>query len=157
MATLESVKLHRVTHDDLDQVVEIDQLSFDECVTRGIVDHLLDQNDTVGAWLDDQLLGFVMYRRGFHYSGDDDESDHSLIHVSRLAVHPSTRHRGVGRLLVDHVARAATIEGRQVVMSVWTDDTSLGPVCFLASVGFQVERIAGSVSLYKLLIKEGDV
>ncbi len=156
MAILEDVKLHRVTHRDVEQVVEIDQLSFDECVTVGIVDHLLDQNDTVGAWIDDQLLGFVMYRRGFHYN-DNDDPDHALIHVSRLAVHPSTRHRGIGRLLVDHVRRAATIEKRQVVMSVWTDDTSIGPVCFLAAVGFMVERIAGSVSLYKLLIKEGDV
>jgi ribosomal protein S18 acetylase RimI-like enzyme len=143
---------------DVDGIVEIDQLSFDNCLSRAVVFEkmskaLANADRRAITCLDSdehEVLGYMF--GAFHASRHDDEANVGLSQftISRLAVHPSTRWRYIGTSLIDHAFRIATqanSTGIQVAINV--DDVSIGALMFLERMQFELSATAGILNLYE--------
>lgn len=121
--------LRPLTHADLRDVLEIEELSFDNPWDEGDFIRALRRRDVRGVVMDavdagrGMLGGFVLYRRGMQFH-----------EVLNLAVRPSLRLRGIGRSLIWFAASP-----RFTVVTV--RESNLGAQKFYRSIGFQAVRI----------------
>lgn len=96
-----------MTLDDLDEVLEIERASFQTPWSRGAFRYELTQNRvarSVVARAGGRLLGYLCLWEIGHE-----------IHVTNLAVHPSSRRRGIARVLLGHILEGARQNGVELV------------------------------------------
>lgn len=97
-------EFHKLSIDDLDEILEIERLSFKTPWTRlAFINEIEFQNSIFEVmWVDDRLVGYG----GFWHIMDE-------AHISNIAIHPEYRRKGLGtqllaRLLEEAVANGAT-------------------------------------------------
>jgi len=130
------------TPEDIDQIVELEQLSYDDCYTRDAIEMLMESQTFYVNTLEDQVLGYVTYKHQLNEQQED------CICIYRLAVHPSCRHRGIGWRLVDFVVGVARTMNKELEFVLMTDDLPIASQCFLAAMKFERVREAGIVAVY---------
>ena len=91
---LSSLLIRRMTHDDLEQVIAIDQVSFSLPWPKRSFQYELDENFVSRCWVADvdghiaaMMVGWMMM----------DE-----LHIATLATHPDYRGRGIGKKILIH-------------------------------------------------------
>ena len=102
MVAVPEVVIRRMTMDDLDTVLQIDQLSFPQPWPESSYRFELTTNQA-SILLDDRLVGYV----GCWLLVDE-------VHISTLAVHPDFRQRGVARHLLKSVLQQAASSGAEL-------------------------------------------
>lgn len=114
--------------EDLDAVVEIDRMSFDDPLSGDEFIARLRCFNTIGmvAEADRVIVGYVIY--SLHASH---------LFVSRLAVHPRHRMQRVGRTLLHKLF--CKLHERRPEMLIDVLDTELGAHLFLKACGFTAE------------------
>ena len=143
---------------DLDGILEIDQLSFENCFSREVIlDRIQEHTDyadrraiTCSDLNDFDVLGFMF--GAFHTSRHESEKKlgRSQFTISRLAVHPSTRWRYIGTSLIDHAIRLAKkANSTSVQVGINVDDVSVGSLIFLERMQFELSATAGILNLYE--------
>ena len=98
-----SYVIRKMTLDDLEQVVAIDQVSFSLPWPQRSFRFELTDNETSRCWVADlngrviaMIVGWLIL----------DE-----LHIATIATHPEFRGRGIGRQLLLHALKAAKAEG----------------------------------------------
>ena len=149
------------TSDDVDGILEIDQLSFENCFLRQmILDRIQEQGEygerlerrsvTCSDSNDFEVLGYMF--GVFHASRHEDEQKlgRTQFTISRLAVHPSTRWRYIGTSLIDHAIKMAkNANSTSVQVGINVDDVSVGSLIFLERMQFELSATAGILNLYE--------
>lgn len=138
---------------DVEQIVEIDELSFDDCLTRSSVLASFGKKNTKMILCIDvrnnDVLGFMTMLR--HVSRRCEDGIQDQISVTRIAVHPSTRVNGVGRMMVEKaIDMAKEIEASGVQFVVQVDTISIGTLCFFERMNFSLSATAGVLNIYEL-------
>lgn len=98
-----SYVIRKMTMDDFEQVVAIDQLSFSLPWPARSFRFELTDNPASRCWVV-ELDGRVVAMLVGWFIVDE-------IHIATIATHPEFRNRGIGRNLLLHVLRAAKEEG----------------------------------------------
>lgn len=135
--------VRRATIHDLPEIMEIEQLSIKESLPVQTVSLIMDNPNyrvcvcTVYIDGEEQILGYSMWQ--------DVNNTHV---ISRLLVHPSCWHRGVGRTLVEDTIDDAMKCSNDCDFVCITEQAVLGFPVFLRSLGFELNREAGCVNLY---------
>ena len=125
----EPLILSPMTLDDLDEVLEIERVSFKTPWSRGAFRYELTQNRVARSLVvrcGRQLAGYLCLWEIGHE-----------IHITNLAVHPSFRRRGVARVLLGHVVAGARRDGVELVF-LEVRPTNLEAVALYESFGFRV-------------------
>ena len=143
-------------HSDIEQIIEVDELSFNECHTSGsMLRTLTNPNNKMLLCIDsrnDDVLGYMIMLR--HKSRDESEPDREQVSITRIAVHPSTRQRGIGRLFIENAVRMAKgIDASALQLVVKADDISIGSQFFIERAGFILSATAGVLNLYSMDIE----
>jgi len=148
--TLDDTMLRHAHQCDLDDIIEIEMLSFENPLPRITLQRLIDDNQFLlcGLARDGffEVLGCVQYE----YTVDLN------ILASRLAVHPSCRRRGIGSKIIAYLRQNAggdqadeSDEDHYVDYVMRPFDHAIGAELFLAKENFTFEKSAGAVSLYR--------
>lgn len=106
MVAIPEIVVRRMTMDDLDTVLQIDQLSFPQPWPESSYRFELTANQAsilLVAEMDGRLVGYV----GCWLLVDE-------VHISTLAVHPEFRKRGVARRLLISVLQQSVREGAEL-------------------------------------------
>jgi ribosomal-protein-alanine N-acetyltransferase len=127
--TQEAPSLAPMTLDDLDEVLEIERVSFHTPWSRGAFRYELTQNRVARSLvvrLGRELAGYLCLWEIGHE-----------IHITNLAVRPTLRRRGVARALLAHVLSGARRDGMELVF-LEVRPTNLEAVSLYESFGFRV-------------------
>ena len=125
----DGLSLAPMTLDDLDEVLEIERVSFQTPWSRGAFRYELTQNRVARSLvvrLGRQLAGYLCLWEIGHE-----------IHVTNLAVHPSWRRRGIARALLGHVLDGARRDGMDLVF-LEVRPTNHEALALYESFGFRV-------------------
>jgi ribosomal-protein-alanine N-acetyltransferase len=125
----DALSLSPMTLDDLDEVLEIERMSFQTPWSRGAFRYELTQNRVARSLvvrLGRQLAGYLCLWEIGHE-----------IHVTNLAVHPNVRRRGIGRALLGHVLDGARRDGMELVF-LEVRPTNHEALALYESFGFHV-------------------
>lgn len=95
--------IRKMTLDDLQQVVEIDQISFPLPWPPHSFRYELTDNPASRCWVAESDGRVVAMLIGWLFVDE--------IHIATLATHPAFRRRGIGKRLLLHALRAAREEG----------------------------------------------
>lgn len=160
---MQHVAIVPTTMAHVDDILEIDQLSFQNCYSEQVVtDKIrkqLDPGDQSSKYdramscvslTNGDVLGFML--AGFHRSRHDNEArlGKSQLTISRLAVHPSTRWRYIGTQLVETaITMADDAKATSVQIGVNCDDVSVGSLIFLERMLFTLSATVGVLNLYE--------
>ena len=121
------VLIRKMIHADLEQVIEIDQISFSLPWPKRSFQYELDENFTSRCWVADvdgriaaMMVGWMII----------DE-----LHVATIATHPDYRGQGIGKKVLVHALLAARKEGviRAFLEVRQTNETALN---MYRSLGF---------------------
>ena len=121
------VLVRKMIHADLEQVIEIDQISFSLPWPKRSFQYELDENFTSRCWVADvdgriaaMMVGWMII----------DE-----LHVATIATHPDYRGQGIGKKVLVHALLAARKEGviRAFLEVRQTNETALN---MYRSLGF---------------------
>jgi len=99
----EDFLIRRLAAEDLEDILEIEQLSFDRPWSRESYKRELEENPLayyLGCFLDDRLAGYA----GFWLILDEG-------HIANVAVHPHYRGRGVGDFLLRNLISLCFVSG----------------------------------------------
>jgi ribosomal-protein-alanine N-acetyltransferase len=121
--------LSPMTLDDLDEVLDIERVSFQTPWSRGAFRYELTQNRVARSLvvrLGRQLAGYLCLWEIGHE-----------IHITNLAVRPDLRRRGVARALLGHVMEGARRDGVELVF-LEVRPTNLEALALYESFGFRV-------------------
>lgn len=100
---LPGLSIRKMTLEDLDQVVAIDQVSFSLPWPQRSFQFELTDNETARCWVavvDGRVAAMIV---GWMIVDE--------LHVATIATHPDYRGRGIGRQLLLHALHAAKLEG----------------------------------------------
>ncbi len=125
----EAPNLAPMTLDDLDEVLEIERASFKTPWSRGAFRYELTQNRvarSVVVRLGGQVAGYLCLWEIGHE-----------IHITNLAVHPSSRRRGIARTLLGHVLEGARRSSVELVF-LEVRPTNVEALALYESFGFRV-------------------
>lgn len=97
--------------EDLDEVLEIERMSFSMPWSRGAFTYEIERNRVARCWVmrkHDRVVGYLCL-----WEVADE------VHITNVAVHPAYRRRGIGRALLTHVLdeavrRAVSLVGLEV-------------------------------------------
>lgn len=95
--------IRKMTLNDLEQVVAIDQISFPLPWPPHSFRYELTDNPTSRCWVAEAEGGVVAMLVGWLVMDE--------IHIATLATHPAFRRRGIGKRLLLHALRSAQAEG----------------------------------------------
>jgi ribosomal-protein-alanine N-acetyltransferase len=98
-----SVIFRKMTLDDFEQVVAIDQVSFSLPWPSRAFHYELTDNPASRCWVA-ELDGCVVAMLVAWFIVDE-------IHIATIATHPDFRQQGIGKKLLSHVLQAAKAEG----------------------------------------------
>jgi ribosomal-protein-alanine acetyltransferase len=125
----DGLSLAPMTLDDLDEVLEIERASFQTPWSRGAFRYELTQNRVARSLvvrLGRELTGYLcLWEIGRE------------IHITNLAVRPTSRRRGVARALLGHVLDGARRDGMELVF-LEVRPTNLEAVALYERFGFRV-------------------
>ena len=113
---VEALTVRELTSDDLDAVTEIERASNKSPWSRSLFEGELRMSPSERHWIvgliDDAVVGFA----GAMFVGDD-------VHVMNVAVDPSVRRHGYGRVLIaELLIRCIAQGGRQATLEVRRDN-----------------------------------
>tara|TARA_R110002051_G_scaffold24381_1_gene60593 strand:+ start:18489 stop:18944 length:456 start_codon:yes stop_codon:yes gene_type:complete len=130
------------TEDDLDQIAELEALGYEECLPRSTLLHVMGFQTYIVNTLNDDVLGYVAFDR------HRDHNDEEAITIHRIAVHPSSRRRGIGwRLMTFCVDVARGLDCNLQLITI-PEREQLGSEFFLAAMSFKEINAAGCISLF---------
>lgn len=148
--TLDDTMLRHAHQCDLDDIMEIELLSYENPLPRIVVQRLIDDSQFLvcglarDGWF--EVLGFLQYE----YVVDLN------ILATRLAVHPSCRRRGIGSKMIAYLRRNAggnhadeSDEEHYVDFVMRPFDHAIAAELFLASENFTLEKSAAGVHVYR--------
>lgn len=141
--TIDETTLRFANVDDLAQCMEIEYLSHEDPLHPETFLGLIGTFKVLLCVVDGQVLGYVI-------GGYVDENLRMLI--TRIAVHPSCRQRGIGSKLIQHCvdsAGGAGVTTGIVDFVMIPNDAPIGIQPFLADHGFELLKSAGCVSVYR--------
>ena len=142
-ATVWDVTLRPSMRQDLDDLIELEALSFDDHYTASILETVRRNQSQLVAELNGDVLGYVSYKRQI------DALDRDSFCIYRLAVHPSSRRRGIGWRLVQRLIDTTMSLGIELQLATVDDAIPIGSSCFLQAMNFHVHRGAGSIVIYQ--------
>lgn len=116
---------------DESQVMQIEQLSFDQAWTWDDFQQCLRQRNCIGmvAEIGDQVVGYMIYELHKHE-----------LHLLNLAVHPARRHRSIGRQLMEKLASKLSSHRRRAI-TVDVRETNLPAQLFFRACGFRAVKV----------------
>lgn len=145
--TIEDARLKFASVDDLSECMEVEYLSHVDPLSPEIFLHLIKQKQILTCIIDDgagvQVLGYVAYT----YC----DADLNIL-ITRIAVHPSSRERGIGSMLLQHCIDNA---GGGVNSDAFVDfvmipnDAPIAAMPFLSHHNFRMHKHAGCVAVYR--------
>jgi [ribosomal protein S18]-alanine N-acetyltransferase len=118
------MKIRWCVRSDVDEVTEIERLSFEFPYTKQEIVTLLKQPTVIGlvCEIDGEIAGYIIY---------DLATTSLIIHV--IAVHPKYRRSGIGTALIERLKWKLT--GRRVKLEVLVRESNLSALAFFKSNG----------------------
>lgn len=110
------ILIYKLDAEHLDDVMEIERLSFPQPWTRGMFEReiCLPISRFFVAMQGSRVVGYA----GFWFVTDE-------AHIVNLAVHPRLRKQGVGRLLLDHIEKKMRLQGlKRALLEVRVGNTA---------------------------------
>ncbi|MEW6006964.1 MAG: ribosomal protein S18-alanine N-acetyltransferase [bacterium] len=102
------VSIHKLTHNDLKKVLEIENLSFKDPWTKGMFEEEMKNGNFYVAKEGEKIIGYG----GFSIVEDE-------VSLVNLAIHPLSRRRGIGSLLLLHLMEMAKVKkGKMMFLEV---------------------------------------
>lgn len=148
--TLDDTMLRHAHECDIDDIMEIELLSYQSPLPRIVVQRLIADKQLLvcgiarDCWF--EVLGCVQYE----YMVDLN------ILATRLAVHPACRRRGIASKMISYLRQnaggnAADTDGEEkyVDFVMKPFDHAIAAELFLASKNFTLEKSAAGVSVYR--------
>lgn len=120
---------------DYPAVEEIDRVSFKDCWNTPLLKAKLISGDGLNALVavvGESVVAFLLY-----------EVRAEALEVVRVAVHPSARRRGIGRMLVESVREVVSSSGRPAVIGWNVRETNLDATYFLKQMRFTAKLVPG--------------
>lgn len=143
-----TVNLVWLVHRDLDQVLEIDRLSFAT---------YLSEDDLRGTLRNRNFMGIVAVDDRLDILGYSIQSLHRHFYVlHRIAVHPDHRRGKVGAQLVDRIVKNLSSHGRKSIVTA-VMEKNLEAQLFFRSLGFHCQKIVDGIEdSYYVFTKTAD-
>ena len=146
--TIDDTRLRFATVDDLSECMEVEFLSYADPLSPEIFLHLIQQKQILTCIIDDgagvQVLGYVAYTFC--------DADLNIL-ITRIAVHPSSRERGIGSKLLQHCIENAgggiNADPAFVDFVMIPNDAAIAAMPFLSHHEFKLQKQAGCVAVYR--------
>lgn len=125
------IRIRWMIRRDMPEVMSIEERSFEEPWTEEYFISALRQRCCIGmvAEHDDMVLGYMIYELHKH-----------RLNVINFAVHPDSRHEGVGSTMIDKLIRKLTVNRRnQITFEV--RESNLPFQLFLKKMGFKAKGV----------------
>jgi [ribosomal protein S18]-alanine N-acetyltransferase len=110
------IQIYKLGTEHLDDVMEIERLSFPQPWTRGMFEReiCLPISRFFVAMRGNKVVGYA----GFWFVTDE-------AHIVNLAVHPGLRKQGIGRLLLDHIEKKMKLQNlKKALLEVRVGNTA---------------------------------